>query len=307
MGSPEFALPSLKNLMNSNHAIIAVITSPDKPKGRGLKIVSTPVKIFADKKKIRIFQPLNLKDPALITELKQLHADLFVVVAFRILPEEILAIPPRGIINLHPSLLPKYRGAAPINWAIIKGEQETGITTFLIEQKVDAGQILLRKKVAIKEEETAGELSERLSEMGADILLETIDNFEKNEIIPQLQNEKEVTKAPKIKKEDCIVNWESSSVEIRNLIRGLCPIPGALTYYKNKILKLYKVDLYEDELTDTSPGRILNIDKKTGIFVETGRGGVIVKELMQEGKKRMNVTDFLKGHTISDGEYFGIR
>ncbi len=175
MGSPEFSIPSFKKILESHHKIIGVVTTPDKKKGRGLKITSPPVKVFADKKKIKTLQPDNLRDPSFISELKKLNADLFIVVAYRILPEEVLNIPPLGIINLHPSYLPKYRGAAPINWAIIKGEKETGISTFLIEKRVDAGKILMRKKVFIGENETAGELSVRLSELGAELLLETIN------------------------------------------------------------------------------------------------------------------------------------
>jgi len=305
MGSPEFAIPALKRLLESRHEIVAVVTSPDKPKGRGLKVESTPVKILADKKKIRILQPKSLKDPEFIEKLKQINADLYVVVAFRILPEELLSIPPKGIINLHPSDLPKYRGAAPINWAIINGEKATGITTFLIEKTVDTGQILMKEKASIGEDETAGELSARLAELGADLMLKTIDNYENNKITPIAQDDTKATKAPKIKKEDCVIDWKKSNREVKNFIRGLSPNPGAFTYYNKNIIKIFRADLSGNQREKAIPGEIVNVDKNKGILVACGKGAVIVKDLMKEGRKRMTVQDFLRGSSIKPGERFG--
>jgi len=305
MGSPEFAIPALKRLLESRHEIVAVVTSPDKPKGRGLKVESTPVKILADKKKIRTLQPKSLKDPEFIEKLKQINADLYVVVAFRILPEELLSIPPKGIINLHPSDLPKYRGAAPINWAIINGEKATGITTFLIEKTVDTGQILMKEKASIGEDETAGELSARLAELGADLMLKTIDNYENNKITPIAQDDTKATKAPKIKKEDCVIDWKKSNREVKNFIRGLSPNPGAFTYYNKNIIKIFQADLSGNQREKAIPGEIINVDKNKGILVACGKGAVIVKDLMKEGRKRMTVQDFLRGSSIKPGERFG--
>ena len=305
MGSPEFALPTLKKLNDSRHEIAAVVTSPDKPKGRGLSVSSTPVKVFANKKKIKTLQPVDLKSPEFIRELKAAEADLYIIVAFRILPEEVLNVPSRGIINLHPSMLPKYRGAAPINWAIINGETETGLTTFLIEKKVDAGQILLQKPVKIGPEETAGELSERLAESGAELIIETIDKYEKKEIIPKIQSEEGITRAPKIKKEDCLIRWNGSNKEVYNFIRGLSPVPCAYSSYKDQNIKIFKAEIFKEKIENPDPGRIYEVDEKQGLIIETSSGGIIVKDLMREGKKRMPVENFLRGSKITAGEYFG--
>lgn len=305
MGTPEFALPSLELLLKSEHQIIAVVTQPDKPKGRGLKISASPIKVFAEEKNLKVLTPEDLKSEEFYQALAELKPDLIAVVAFRILPERVFSLPPLGTVNLHASLLPKCRGAAPINWAIIKGEKKTGVTTFFIQKRVDTGSIILQREVEILPQEICGELSSRLSRIGAEVLLETINLIEKKKAKTQIQNEQEATPAPKITEELCRIDWSKPAEEINNLIRGLSPQPGAFTSFRGKILKIYKAEIVSEEDGSIEPGKIIKADKSTGIQVQTGKGILKLRELQLEGKKRLTGDEFLRGYRIEAGEKLG--
>lgn len=306
MGTPEFAVPVLEALQNSReHAVVGVVTAADKPVGRGLTIKPSPVKKVALKHGIPIFQPTNLEDPEFIETIRKVNAELYVVVAFRILPPAVFNIPASGTINLHASLLPKYRGAAPINWAIINGEQETGLTTFFIQEKVDTGDILLQQKVAIGEDETAGELHDRLAALGAEIVLKTVNLIMKGQprSIPQSGK---ATKAPKLTKELSQIKWERSNHAIRNLVRGLSPSPGACTLLHGRLLKIFRADLAEPSDVGGNPGEVVRVDPRNGLFeVVTGQGNLEVWELQPEAKRRMTTAEFLRGYTLEVGEKLG--
>ncbi len=239
MGTPDFAIPSLKRLIQSRHAVVGVVTIPDKPKGRGRRLSASPVKIFALEHDLKVLTPERLEDESFVDALKELSPDLIVVVAFRILPEVIFSLPPLGTINLHASLLPKYRGAAPINWAIMNGETKTGLTTFYIKKKVDTGDIILQREIEIYPEENFGQLHDRMAELGAEVLLQTVDLIEKGEAKAFRQDEALATPAPKITPEHCQIDWSREAVQIKNQIRGLAPSPGAFTQFRGKILKIF--------------------------------------------------------------------
>jgi methionyl-tRNA formyltransferase len=305
MGTPEFALNSLELLLKSRHQVVGVVTQPDKPKGRGLKLSASPVKEFAESHRLKVLTPADLKSEEFYRELSGLMPDLIAVVAFRILPERIFSLPPKGTINLHASLLPKYRGAAPISWAIIKGEKKTGVTTFFIQKTVDTGSIILQREVDILSEETCGELSLKLSKTGAEVLLETIDLIEKGEVKTHSQDDSGASFAPKITEELCKIDWSKSSQEINNLIRGLSPQPGAFTFFRGKILKIYKAEIVSEKNGSTESGIIVKADKSTGIRIQTGRGVLKPKELQLEGKKKISGDEFLRGYRIEKGERLG--
>ena len=305
MGTPEFALPSLELLLKSEHQVVGVVTQPDKPKGRGLKLSASLVKEFAEKQNLKVLTPEDLKSEEFYQALSELKPDLIAVVAFRILPERIFSLPPFGTVNLHASLLPKYRGAAPINWAIIKGEKKTGVTTFFIQKKVDTGNIILQREVEILPDETYGELSLKLSQVGAEVLLETINLIEKKEAKTHPQNELEATPAPKITDELCKIDWSRPAEEVNNLIRGVSPTPGAFTFFRGKILKIYKTEKVPEQNDLSEPGRIIGADKSMGILVQAGRGILKLKELQLEGKKKITADEFLRGYRIEAGEKLG--
>jgi methionyl-tRNA formyltransferase len=305
MGTPEFAVPSLHAIKKSSHELAGVVTAPDKPVGRGLKVQPSPVKQVALNFSVPTFQPNELNDPEFIAQVTELHADLFVVVAFRILPASVFGIPPKGTINLHASLLPKYRGAAPINWAIINGENETGVTTIFIQEKVDAGDLILQKRLAIGDEETAGELHDRLSTAGAELLRETIDLIAKG-IAPRRQQTGEPTRAPKLTKELMQIDWQRPAARIKNLIRGLSPSPGAFTFLHGKILKILRARLAAVSELRGKPGEVIRVDLKTGqIVVASGVGDLEIIELQLEGKRSMSAKEFLLGHALKAGERLG--
>ena len=239
MGTPDFAVPSLK-ILAQHHQVCAVVTVPDKPAGRGQKMRQSDIKKTAIALNIPVLQPESLKDPDFIEQLKSFNAELFFVVAFRILPAVVFTLPSKGTINLHASLLPSFRGAAPINWALINGEKQTGVTTFFIEEKVDTGKILLQQSLDITPNMTAGELHDALAELGAEVVLNTVNGID-NETLSAVIQEGTVTQAPKITKEICEIDWSKSALDIHNFIRGLSPYPAAFTWYKNKNLKNYKV------------------------------------------------------------------
>lgn len=296
MGTPEFAVPSLKILIENNYNIPAVVTVPDKQKGRGQKFSFSPVKEFALENNIKIFQPEKLKDELFINSLKELNADLFVVVAFRILPKEVFTIPKRYSFNLHASLLPKYRGAAPIQWALIKGEKETGVTSFALAEKVDTGNILLQEKINIEDDENFQTLHDKLSLLGAKTVLETVNLIQNGNEILKPQNDIEATPAPKIFKENCLINWNKSNIEIHNLVRGLSPYPAAYFINDEKSIKVFKTKIVDN--INLSAGEI--IQTKTNIFIGCGKGSIEILELQPEGRKRLTAEVFLRGYKLKE-------
>ena len=296
MGTPEFAVPSLRILLNSHHKIQAVVTVPDKPKGRGQQLAQSDIKKFALEQGLNILQPVSLKDDEFTEEIKSYSPDLIVVVAFRILPKNIFKIPKYGSINLHASLLPKYRGAAPINWAIINGERETGVTTFFLQEKVDTGNIIMQNAVDINADDTAGTLHDKLMDLGAQTVFDTVELIENSSgNLPAVkQNNGEATPAPKIFKEDCKINFDQSVDKVYDFIRGLSPYPGAYTEYNGKIMKIYStIKSHWDSLK--GPGRFFVKEGK--LYVSCLNEFLEVTELQLEGKRRMNSVEFLNGHS----------
>jgi methionyl-tRNA formyltransferase len=296
MGTPDFAVASLRALLDADFDIMGVITAPDKPAGRGQKISESAVKRFAVEKGLKVLQPVKLKDPDFLNELKSLNADIQVVVAFRMLPELVWDMPPKGTINLHASLLPQYRGAAPINWAIINGEKRSGVSTFFLKQEIDTGDLLFAEEVDIEDDDTAGELHDKLMEIGAGLLVKTLKAIEAGKYteIPQHTiQENELKKAPKIFKEDCLINWDRPVKEVYNLIRGLSPYPTAFSHLQDKTLKIYSA-IAEEKLITGKPGEIFT-DNKTYLKFACRDGLISVLELQLEGKKRMKTDEFLRG------------
>ncbi len=302
MGTPDFAVPSLKAITASRHEIVGIVTSPDKPAGRGQIIHATPVKSFARELSIPIFQPESLKQPEFLNQLRNLKAAIMIVVAFRILPDEVLTIPPKGAINLHASLLPKYRGAAPINWALINGESETGVTIFQIRPQVDTGEILWQEKVPIAVEDTFGSLHDRLAKIGATALVKVLDQIERGEIYPVLQNHSAATLAPKIYPQLGEINWANSAHSIKGLIHGLSPNPGAYTFFEGKRIKILSAE-WSDEIFKQFPGTVTVWDKQR-LGIQTGQGILYPRELQWEGKKILPVAEFLKGFKAGRGARF---
>jgi methionyl-tRNA formyltransferase len=303
MGTPEFAVVSLKRLAQSRHSIVGVVTVPDKPAGRGLKLQPSAVKHAAMELNIPILQPEKLKEPDFLSVLQQWQADCYAVVAFRILPAEVFSIPKHGTVNLHSSLLPQYRGAAPIQWAIMNGERETGVTTFLIDQKMDTGDILMQRSVPIFPDENAESLHDRLADQGADLLVETMNLFEEGKLTPRPQCGK-TTPAPKITPAHCRIEWSNTGETIHNQIRALSPAPGAFTAWNDRRVKLLRADLHApDAQSRKDAGTLLRADV-TGIFVQCGRGQLMVHELQLEGKKRLSAAEFLRGTPLRTGDRF---
>ncbi|MDP6570796.1 MAG: methionyl-tRNA formyltransferase [Candidatus Marinimicrobia bacterium] len=301
-GTPDFAVPSLQSLHASPHEVLSVVTNPDKKSGRGLKLNSSPVKKTGESLGLDIIQPDDLKDENFISYLKQINPDIYVVVAFKILPEMLLTLPVAGAINLHASLLPKYRGAAPINHAILNGETQTGLTTFQLKKKVDTGNILLQKTIPISRTATVGDLYYQLSQMGGDILIDTLNGIEKKSITPQPQNEIYTSSAPKISAKDALIDWKNSAIAIHNRIRAFTPKPGAFTFYNNKRIKLFNSEIENTE-SSLIPGEIRY--ENTNLIIGTGEGSVLIKEIQMEGKKRLPVSQFIAGNQHIIGEYFG--
>jgi len=302
MGTPKFALPSLEALLKSEHQIAGIITQPDRPRGRGRKLSPTPVKELALKNGLLVFDPEDLKSDDLVEKLEATNPDLAVVVAFRILPEKIFTIPPKGTINLHPSLLPKYRGAAPINWALIEGETKTGVTTFFIRKKVDTGNIILQREVEISPDENYGELKERLAKIGAELVIETVELIEKGEVKILSQDNSQATSAPKLTPQVGKIDWSESAEKIKNLIRGLSPAPGAYTFFRGKLLKIFDSEVVDEDDPAKNPGEVITADKNQGIVVKTRMGGLKPLLLQPEGKKRITAEEFLRGYRIEIGE-----
>ena len=296
MGTPDFSIPSLKSLIESKHEVVAVVTTPDKERGRGQKITFTAVKEFALEHNLPVLQPEKLKNnPQFVEELKKYNADLYVVVAFRILPVEVFSIPPKGSFNLHGSMLPKYRGAAPIQWALINGENETGLTTFKLAEKVDTGNIYLQKKVEIKPDDNFESLHDRMSEFGSRVVLKTVDMIDSGNYELKSQDDLLASPAPKITKEICKIDWNKPAKEIHNLIRGLSPIPGAYFEFKDKIVKVYKSEVIERD--NLKPFQIHQT--KTELIIGCGKNALNILELQQQGKKRMGIEEFLRGFSFN--------
>lgn len=333
MGTPDFAKVSLEGLYNSGHEILAVVTNPDKPKGRGMKLLASPVKEYALEKGFKIYQPIKVrKNEEFINEIRGLNPDVLVVVAYgKILPKEILEIPKYGAINVHGSLLPKYRGAAPIQWAVINGEAETGITTMFMDEGMDTGDMILKESTKIGEDETTGELWERMSYIGSKLLVQTlekIDNIKEKdklsfeELKIKMGAEKQgedFSVAPMLQKEIAKIDWSKSGIEIKNLVRGLNPIIGAYSMLNGKKIKFWKVDLvtnneiemefpetkeYAERISKIENGTILFADKKKGIFVKTNDGAIALLELQGENSKKMDFKSFLNGNNVEAGEIF---
>lgn len=345
MGTPDFAQKSLEAIYNAGHEILAIVTNPDKPKGRGMKMIASPVKEFALEKDLKIYQPIKIRNNMeFIEEIANLNPDVLCVVAYgKILPKEILDVPKYGAINVHGSLLPKYRGAAPIQWAVINGEKETGITTMFMDEGMDTGDMILKEKVSIGEYETTGELWEELANVGADLLVKTLEKIEEvrsgDEVvslerkIEKTENIEEIKKlkidlkdkikleinvekqgddysmAPMLNKEMAKIDWNKSALEIKNLVRGLNPIMGAYSFLNGKKLKFWKVEVlngsigFEKNIDKAENGEILLADKKDGLFIKTADGIISVLEVQAENSKRMDIKSFLNGNSIEDGKF----
>ncbi len=296
MGTPEFAVASLDALVRGGCNIVGVITAPDKPAGRGMQLQQSAVKKYAAEKGLHILQPDKLKNPIFLDELKALKADLQIVVAFRMLPELVWNMPPMGTVNLHGSLLPQYRGAAPINWAVINGEKETGVTTFKLKQEIDTGDILLAATIAIPDDMTAGELHDVMKETGAALLLRTIKELAGGSLpeVPQHNTAAVLRHAPKLFTDTCCIDWHKTTAEVYNLIRGLSPFPAAFTQLDGKTLKLYRA-VPESTPPGIAPGTY-ETDGKTFLRFACADGFIRIQELQLEGKKRMAIEDFLRGY-----------
>jgi len=299
MGTAEFAVPSLRTLVKSGYDICTVATAPDKPRGRGQKLLPTPVKSLALELHLSLLQPVSPGDPEFFRLLQNIGPDLIVVVAFRILPREIFTLAPRGSLNLHASLLPRYRGAAPIQRALMAGERETGVTTFFLAESVDTGSILLQARMAIHEEDDAGTLHDRLADLGADVVLKTVRLIEEGKAIAKPQDSSLASSAPKIFKDDCLIRWNRPALEIRNQIRALSPSPGAFTTHADKLIKLYRASVVPGE---REPGTI-EVRGNT-LTIGTGDGLLSVELIQHEGRKMMGVGEFLRGYPVRTGDRF---
>ena len=321
MGTPDFARESLKAIYEAGHNILAVVTNPDKPKGRGMKLIPSPVKEFAIEKNLKIYQPLKVRNNEdFIGEIKSLNPDVICVVAYgKILPKELLDIPKMGCINVHGSLLPKYRGAAPIQWSVLNGDKETGITTMYMDVGMDTGDMILKEKVKIGEDETTGELWDKLSKVGAKLLVETLEKIEGG-IAPREKQGEDFTLAPMLSKDIAKINWEEMNAEkIKNLVRGLNPIMGAYSELEGKKVKFWKVNVvnlkdlsqkfpelkeYEYRIKGLAPGTVLFADEKNGLYINAIDGIIKVLEIQGENVKKMLINDYLRGNKIQAGTIF---
>jgi methionyl-tRNA formyltransferase len=302
MGTPDFAVPSLSALLDHGRSIVGVVTAPDKPRGRGRQLSPTPVKELARAHGLNLLQPESLKDPAFASAIRLLQPDLIVVVAFRILPPAIFAIPRLGAFNLHASLLPRYRGAAPINWAIINGETETGVTTFVLQEKVDTGGILLQRGIPILPGDDAGSVHDRLAQLGAGMVLDTVRLIAEGNTQPKMQDDTLATPAPRIFRDDCRIFWDRPAREIANRIRGLSPHPTAFSTHNGKVIKIFRAAVLPDRV-DRPPGTL--VVTTDHLAVATGEGLLSLVDLQVEGKTRMGVAEFLRGYAMADGERLG--
>ncbi len=299
LGTADFGIPVLQHLLYSKHDVVGVVTGPDKRAGRGRKSIPTPVRKVADAAGLPVLTPIDLKDPEFVDAFRRWDLDTAVVVAFRILPRQVFSLPKHGILNVHPSLLPRYRGPAPIPWALINGDKETGVSVIRISAKVDAGGILLQRRTAIGDFETTANLIERLGPVGADMILEALDKMESNtlEILPQ--REEEVTRAPKLCKEDGELDWTVPAFAVHNRVRAMTPWPGAYSHHQGKLIKLFGS---EPVLGDGQPGEILEAGKR--LVVACGENAVAFQEIQREGKRKMTCEECTRGYVIQPGELF---
>lgn len=305
MGTPDFAVPSLTTLLRSDHTVVGVVTQPDRPKGRGQELAASPIKQLAEQHKLPILQPLKMKDPAFLDSLAAWKPDLIVVAAFgRILPKVILDLPSRGCINVHASLLPKYRGAGPIQWAIIRGERETGITTMLMDEGMDTGAILLQEQLPIAPDDTAGTLSAKLAEVGGRLLIDTIAQFERGECVPKPQDHARATLAPLLKKEDGLLDWTLPAPELANRVRGLSPWPGAYTYLGDDRWVIWAASVHDRSAAGKPPGTVMQAARE-GLLVATGSGVLRITEFQPANSRRMSVAQYLAGHALAPGLRLG--
>ncbi len=308
MGTPDFAVGTLKALLQSRHQVVAVVTQPDKPKGRGKAMQFTPVKEVAVRAEIPVLQPKRVREPEVVEEIRQFHPDVIVVVAFgQLIPKAILDMPQYGCVNVHASLLPKYRGAAPIQWAVIDGEEKSGVTTMQMDEGLDTGDMLLTEEVVLDPQETGGSLFDKLSEVGAGLLLKTLDELEAGNVHPQKQPSESTTAyAAMLTKKMGEIDWTQSAVQIERLVRGLNPWPSAYTHLGQKTLKIWRAAVHPSMVQTKEPGTVILMDKKH-FGVQTGDGMLEILELQLEGKKRMDADAFLRGYQVEDGIKLGER
>ncbi|WP_224961411.1 methionyl-tRNA formyltransferase [Geomonas subterranea] len=302
MGTPEFACPTLRTLIERGENVVAVVTQPDRPKGRGQQTLPPPVKVVAQEHGIPVLQPVKVRLPESMEEIRALQPDLIVVVAFgQILPKALLEIPKHGCINVHASLLPRYRGAAPLNWCIINGEAETGVTTMMMDVGLDTGDMLLKSATPIDPDEDTQSLHDRMSQLGAELLAQTLDRLVAGELTPEKQDDSLTCYAPMMKKEDGLIDWTRSAQDIKNQVRGMTPWPGAFSFLDDKLLKVYKV---QTAAGTGNPGEVVAAGRD-GIEVACGEGSLLIRELQLEGKKRMAAGDFLAGYKVPAGSLLG--
>uniref|UniRef100_C6E0A7 Methionyl-tRNA formyltransferase n=1 Tax=Geobacter sp. (strain M21) TaxID=443144 RepID=C6E0A7_GEOSM len=302
MGTPEFACPTLRTLIERGEKVVAVVTQPDRPKGRGQQTLPPPVKVVAEEHGIPVLQPVKVRLPESIEEIRGLNPDLIVVIAFgQILPKALLDIPRYGCINVHASLLPRYRGAAPLNWCIINGETETGVTTMMMDVGLDTGDMLLKRSTPIGADEDTQSLHDRMSQLGAELLAETLDRLARGELVPEKQDDALTCYAPMMKKEDGVIDWSRDAQAIKNQVRGMTPWPGAYSFLDDKLLKVFRVQTASGS---GAPGEILSLGRD-GIEVACGTGSLVISELQLEGKKRLPAGDFLAGYKLQTGGLLG--
>lgn len=302
LGTPDFAVPTLRQLAASRHEVLAVVTNPDRPRGRGRRLAAPPVKEAAEELGLPVLQPESPRDRDLPDQLSEFGADAFAVVAYSILPRRLLAVPPQGSVNLHPSLLPAYRGAAPIVWALFNGETETGITTFRLNPRVDAGDLLLQERVGIGPEDTAGELEARLAGLGADLMVRSFDGLDDGSLTPAPQSDAGVTRAPKLSREDGRLDWAWTAARIHNRVRGANPVPGAFTEWRGQPLKVHRSRLRPD-VAPGLPGAILEAGDE--FVVSAGDGALSLLQVQPAGKGAMKGPDFVRGYRIAVGDVLG--
>lgn len=302
MGTPEFACPTLRTLIDRGEQVVAVVTQPDRPKGRGQQTLPPPVKVVAEEHGIPVLQPVKVRLPESIEEIRALEPDLIVVIAFgQILPKALLDIPKYGCINVHASLLPRYRGAAPLNWCIINGEAETGVTTMMMDVGLDTGDMLLKRSTPIDPDEDTQSLHDRMSQLGAELLAETLDRLARGELVPEKQDDALTCYAPMMKKEDGLIDWSRDAQSIKNQVRGMTPWPGAYSFLGDKFLKVFRVQTASGS---GAPGEILSCGRE-GLEVACGKGSLVIAELQLEGKKRLPAGDFLAGYKLQPGGFLG--
>lgn len=305
MGTPDFSVPTLESLIDSDHEVVGVVTQPDKPKGRGKQLQMTPVKMKAIEHNIPVYQPIRVKQEGFVDEMRSLQPDLVVTIAFgQILTKEFLDMPRLGCLNVHASLLPKLRGAAPIQWSIINGDMKTGVTTMYMDTGIDTGDMLLKEEVMIEPTDTGGTLHDKLSQIGGPLILETIKQLEEGTLVRQKQNDDDATYVTMLDKQMGNVVWNKPAIEIERLIRGLNPWPSAYTHVNGKILKLWEAKVIELEDNDHMPGSVFEINKE-GLVVKCADNGLLITSLQLQGKKRMAAADFLRGYTIEVGSILG--